>query len=136
MMPAIMDTFTRACVLGGAGLVGIQVCRRLLMEGLTNHVTVVSLGPEEVSAAVGQLREEFPGATIDGRCGNVFARGVLSDPEAPAETDAADVGTDAHRRALLSDLYLDFDRAVQDSALARLILDPQSWAPIGDKRRR
>ena len=74
-----MKRFDSVCVLGGAGLVGYQVCRRLLQENLTDRICVVSLGRGEVQTAVASLREEYPNAEITGRYGNVFARGRLAD---------------------------------------------------------
>ncbi|MHC4732086.1 MAG: NAD-dependent epimerase/dehydratase family protein, partial [Planctomycetota bacterium] len=76
-----MQRFDSVCVLGGAGLVGYQVCRRLLRDGVTRRVAVVSLRRAEVQRAVADLREEFPGAEIAGRYGNAFTRGRLADSD-------------------------------------------------------
>ncbi|MDH3592803.1 MAG: NAD-dependent epimerase/dehydratase family protein, partial [Planctomycetota bacterium] len=90
-----MKRFDSVCVLGGAGLVGYQVCRRLLREGLTDRLAVVSLWREETQRAVVALREEFPHARVQGRYGNIFARGDLAD----AETEAKDPVFDREDRS-------------------------------------
>ena len=47
-----MQRFDSVCVLGGAGLVGYQVCRQLLRDEVTRRVAVVSLRKAEVQRAV------------------------------------------------------------------------------------
>ena len=116
-----MRPYDSILVLGGAGLVGYQVCRRALREGLTKKVVVVSLWKGEVAEAVGLLEGEFPGAEIVGRFGNVFARGALADTRADGEAPGFDRRDPAHRRDLLADIYESFDGARESSALVQLI---------------
>ena len=52
-----MSRFDSVCVLGGAGLVGYQVCRRLLRHGVTNKLIVISLRRTEVARAGSRSRE-------------------------------------------------------------------------------
>ena len=54
-----MQRYDSVCVLGGAGLVGYQVCRTLLREGVTGSLAVVSLGRDEVRTACEALRAEL-----------------------------------------------------------------------------
>jgi len=116
-----MKRFDSVCVLGGAGLVGYQVARRLLRDRLTGRIDIVSLRRDEVQAAVDRLREEFPDEHVEGIYGNVFARGTL------ARLDGRDVAPpdDRHdpkrRRALLADIYEDFEDARRHSALVALV---------------
>ncbi|MHC4959458.1 MAG: hypothetical protein ACYTGN_13915 [Planctomycetota bacterium] len=116
-----MTRFESVCVLGGGGLVGYQVCRRLLREGVTNRISVVSLRRVEVQRAVAALREEFPEAEVLGRHGNVFARGTLADSETEDRDFVRDRDHPERRRALLADIYEDFDEARRESALVALI---------------
>jgi len=110
-----MARFSSVLVLGGAGLVGFQVCRRLFREGLTDRIVIASLGRGEVRTAVDALRDEFPDETVDGRYGDVFARGALADVSEEVEIARRD------RRAMLADIYEDFEQAQRHSALCALI---------------
>ncbi len=116
-----MRRFDSVCVLGGAGLVGYQVARRLLRHEVTKHIIIVSLGRGEVSRAVAALREEFGGAQIDGRYGNVFARGRLADSETEEVEPVLDRRDPERRRALLADIYESFEGAMGESALVGLV---------------
>ena len=120
-----MKHFESVCVLGGAGLVGYQVCRRLLRDDVTDKVIVVSLGRAEVNEALANLREEFPKAEVIGRYGNVFARGRLGDSETEELEPVRDREDPTRRRGLLSDIYEDFDKATEHSALTRLVCEFQ-----------
>ena len=116
-----MRPYDSILVLGGAGLVGYQVCRRALREGLTQKIVVVSLWQGEVAEAVGRLREEFPEAEIAGRYGNVFARGALADASLDGQAPGFDRRDPAHRRDLLADIYESFEGARESSALVQVI---------------
>ncbi len=125
-----MARFDSVSVLGGAGLVGYQVCRSLLKAGVTGRISVVSLYRAEVDRAVSELRAEFPKAEVIGRYGNVFARGRLADlaaPEAPPVNDRKDP---ARRRKLLADIYESFDDAREHSALIALLRDLKPAAVV------
>jgi len=110
-----MPRFSSVLVLGGAGLVGFQVCRRLFREKLAGRIVIASLGQGEVQRAVDALLEEYPEADVAGRYGDVFARGTLADVSDSVEIAKRD------RRALLADIYEDFEEAKRQSALVRLI---------------
>jgi hypothetical protein len=125
-----MIRFHSVCVLGGAGLVGYQVCRTLLREQVTERILVVSLLRGEVERAVAELKAEFPGAEVLGRCGNVFGRGRLADvagPEAPLVNDRRDP---ARRRQLLADIYESFEEAREHSALLALMRELKPKAVV------
>jgi len=119
-----MRRFSSVLVLGGAGLVGFQVCRRLLREGRTKSVIVASLGKGEVEDAVGELRAEFADASIDGRYGDVFGRGRLADVAEDVEVPRRD------RRAMLADIYEDFDTARRESSLCALVRELEPAAVV------
>ena len=125
-----MQRFDSVCVLGGAGLVGYQVCRRLLRDGVTRRVAVVSLRRAEVQRAVADLREEYPAAEITGRHGNLFARGRLVDTDTDT-TEPADERDDAtKRRNLLADIYENFEDARQNAAVTALMRDLEPAAVV------
>ena len=104
-------------ILGGAGLVGLQVCRHIVEQLQPKRIVVASLAREEAAAACAQLRAEFGDkTTFLPESGNLFvptdlaelARGeILADPD--------------RRRRLLVSLYEDFDAAYEDNHLVRLI---------------
>lgn len=104
-------------VLGGAGLVGLQVCRRIARTLAPKRIAVASLLEREAAAAVESLREEF-GDQVEFTpvWGNLFV------PAALADLDRRDVMADpALRRALLAWLYGDFDAAYGENHLVQLI---------------
>ena len=113
--------FESVSVLGGAGLVGYQVCRRMLRDRVTSRVHVVSLGRGEVLEAVKNLREEYPEAEIAGFYGNVFARGKLANAESEEAKPVDDHRDPQRRRDLLSDIYEDFEKAKEHSALVGFV---------------
>jgi hypothetical protein len=125
-----MVRFPSVCVLGGAGLVGYQVCRTLLRERVTEHVAVVSLMRAEVERAVNELRVEFPSAVITGRYGNVFARGRLADVSGPDVPPVNDRRDPARRRELLADIYESFEEARETSALIALMRELRPAAVV------
>ena len=120
-----MRPYDSILVLGGAGLVGYQVCREMLRKGQTQNVIVVSLRRDEVQEATHLLRGEFPDAKVTGRYGNVFARGRLAD----ADTEDVEPVMD-RRRDLLADIYESFDGAKSSSALVGIIRECRPAAVI------
>lgn len=104
-------------ILGGAGLVGLQVCRRIATELSPRRVVVASLLEREAQDAVNQLRKEF-GDEIAFLpvWGNLFVpREVANKPRAQVlESREA-------RRALLETLYGDFDTAYHANHLVQMI---------------
>jgi len=119
-----MRRFSSVLVLGGAGLVGFQVCRRLLRDGRTTSVVVASLGRGEVGDAVAELRREFPDATVGGRYGDVFGRGALADVAADTPVPRRD------RRAMLADIYEDYETARKESSLCALVRELRPAAVV------
>ncbi len=103
-------------VLGGAGLVGVQVARRLLRDVAPARVVIASLRESEVAPVLAALRSEFQGAAIDGAWGDLFLPSDLADTPR-----AALMASVAHRRRLLDALYGDIDSAARDNRLCTLI---------------
>lgn len=104
-------------ILGGAGLVGLQVCRHIVRQLDPRRIVVGSLLRREAEEAVSRLEREF-----GDRIAFVPAWGNLFVP-----TDVADQGRGALlsdpsvRRRLLAALYDDFEGAYADNHLVHLI---------------
>ncbi len=104
-------------VLGGAGLVGIQVCRRLVRELAPRRIVVASLLPREAEEAVTRLRAELgEGTEFVPESGNLFVPSDLAGLER-----GAILANPALRRRLLDGLYGDFDQAYRDNHLVGLL---------------
>lgn len=104
-------------ILGGAGLVGKQVARRIAAYLNPRKIVIVSLFEQDVQEALEELRQEFrKGVEWAGEWGNVFVRQqyvsksrsqLLSDP-----------GT---RETLYADLFGSLDDTYENSQLVSLI---------------
>jgi NAD(P)-dependent dehydrogenase (short-subunit alcohol dehydrogenase family) len=107
-------------VLGGAGLVGLAVVRRVLEAG-ARKVVVASLRESEVDEALAELRSEFPGFAdrVEGYWGDLFV------PDDLRLRPRRDIHADSEARsALVDDLYGELTLAVLErSALGKLLLE-------------
>ncbi len=110
----------KAMVLGGSGLVGYQVARRLAATG-TGEVVIVARYRAETAEAVVALGREFPGTVFRGFHGDIFLPGEPTPhtEEGAAQPDRRDPGV---RRRLFDETYGDLESAYRDSLLAKLIL--------------
>ena len=109
-------------VLGGSGLVGYQVARRLAQTQGGGNFILAALGLEETRHAVDEFSGEFPDIPVEGFCGDLFLPGdpaAVSGGAAPLPANRHDA---ALRRRLFEDLYEDFEPAYKASTLAKLIL--------------
>lgn len=112
---------SKILILGGWGLVGAAICRRL-MPHEPGQLIVSSLKREEAEDAVAKLREEFPGKPDDffvPKWGNIFARNEYKD------MPLGDIlCEDSRRKNHIADIFdaLD-DEALKRSSLYRLIDD-------------
>src|SRR5689334_8768566 len=103
-------------VLGGAGLVGLQVCRRIAAELTPARVVVASLLEQESRDAVERLGREFPLVGFVPVWGNLFIPDDLANtPRAKTMADPVE------RRRLLEAVYGDFEKAYAENHLVRLI---------------
>ncbi|HET9232779.1 MAG TPA: hypothetical protein VFP10_01410, partial [Candidatus Eisenbacteria bacterium] len=110
-----------AMVLGGSGLVGYQVARRLALDTPLESLIVVARYRNEVDAAIADLTAEFPHLRVKGFHGDIFLPGEpvpagRDASESPRSSDAA------FRRRLFNDVYTDFESAYKDAMLVRLLL--------------
>src|SRR5574341_22872 len=109
-------------LLGGAGLVGLQVARRICNDLRPKKVIVASLFQQEVNDAIhgsAGLRRMFPDPDIEffGEWGDVFVRAEFSEEKRGRLLESYQRRDDLH-----DDLFGDLDAAYQRSRLAQLIL--------------
>jgi len=104
-------------ILGGAGLVGTQVCRQICQRLSPAKIVVASLKREESEAACERLSREFPAAVrFEPAWGNLFVPRELADmPRAAVLNDPS------LRGRLLSALYDQFEDAYQQNMLVNMI---------------
>jgi hypothetical protein len=111
----------KAMVLGGSGLVGYQVARKLALETALESLVVVARYRSEVDPAVADLAAEFPRLSVKGYHGDIFLPGnpvpAGQDGSPPPRPDDP-----AFRRRLFEDAYVDFEAAYRDAMLVRLLL--------------
>lgn len=104
-------------ILGGAGLVGLQVCRHIVRQLQPRRIVVASLLQSEADDAVAQLNAEFGEAVVFlPISGNLFVPADLS--HTPRRTLMEDP---ALRRRLLGALFEDFETAYKENNLAEII---------------
>ena len=104
-------------ILGGAGLVGLQVCRHIVDQLDPRRMVVASLLEAESVEACKVLEAEF-----GDRIAFVPAWGNLFVPTELSNTPRAEImASSKARRLLLQALYDDFNTAYKDNHLVRLI---------------
>jgi hypothetical protein len=104
-------------VLGGAGLVGTQVCRQIANSLSPRRIVVASLLEREAREACRRLQKEF-----GERIGFVPAWGNLFVPTDLAQLSrSAIMENNELRRSLLGFLYGDFEKAYQNNHLVTMI---------------
>jgi hypothetical protein len=110
----------KAMVLGGSGLVGYQVARRLALGTDLESLIVVARWRGEADQAVADLGAEFPRLDVRGYHGDIFLPGELvpAGKDAPSRSRASEA---EFRRRLFDDVYTDFESAYQDAMLVRLL---------------
>ncbi|TNE90112.1 MAG: hypothetical protein EP330_09800 [Deltaproteobacteria bacterium] len=104
-------------VLGGAGLVGLQVCRQIAMQLEPRRIVVASLKEREARDACTILENEFGDAVaFVPAWGNLFVQSdIASTPRDQVLGDAK------MRRKLIEELYGDFDVAYKKNHLVGMI---------------
>lgn len=104
-------------ILGGAGLVGFQVCRQILQHLRPRRIVVASLLESEATAACARLEAEFGDAVAF-----VPAWGNLFVPRDMAKMTRGQILADpAQRRRLLAAVYDDYEEAYRTNHLVTLI---------------
>ncbi|MGI9628121.1 MAG: short-chain dehydrogenase [Longimicrobiales bacterium] len=103
-------------ILGGAGLVGQAVARRVLEQG-PGRVVIASLREAETAPAVQALSVEFPGTAIEGHWGDLFVPFDMKDLSREQIRN-----DDRARGSLIEDIYSQLSDPVFDrSTLGRLL---------------
>ncbi len=110
-------------LLGGAGLVGMQIARRICHDLQPRRIIIASLYQQEVNDAIhgpAGLRRVFPDERIEfiGVWGDVFLRSEFSEEKRGRLLESYQ-----RRDELYADLFGDFDASYQHSRLAQLILE-------------
>lgn len=112
---------SKILVLGGWGLVGSAICRKL-MEYEPAQLVISSLNQWEAEDAVAQLRREFPKADPNmfvPKWGNIFSRTDWKDMN---WNDV--ISDDAMRSEFLKDIFFDLDdNILKKSALYNLLVE-------------
>ncbi|MDX1615704.1 MAG: hypothetical protein R3300_15435 [Candidatus Promineifilaceae bacterium] len=103
-------------VLGGAGLVGVQIVREIARELEPEQIVVASLYRGEVREFLHEARREFPQVNFIGAWGNVFVREEFS-----LERRRRLLQSQVRRDMLYEDLFGDIDGAYGRSALVQLL---------------
>jgi hypothetical protein len=118
-----MNGDERILVLGGSGLVGYQVARKLAGQPFVREMVIAARRYAQVQRAVADLRAEFPAITVRGYAGDLLLPGEPCEVQAE-QAQPVPPGWDEPelRRHILDGLYGDFDAAYQSSTLARLLL--------------
>lgn len=109
----------KVLVLGGWGLVGSAICRKLMIHE-PSKLIVSSLKRSEAEEAIEDLRSEYPDKNpemFEAKWGNVFTRTDWKD------IDFGNVlGTESHRKAHIKDIFFELsDEVLNNSALYKLI---------------
>ena len=107
-------------ILGGGGLVGLQIARRIANDLSPQKIIIASLFKEEVETAIDELRSMFArsGITFEGSWGDVFVRSEFSDKPRRILLENHEC-----REALYNDLFGSLDHIYQHSRLVELILE-------------
>ncbi len=105
-------------ILGGAGLVGVQVARQIAHDLAPAKIILASLYQREIREVMTPLKKEFPKIDFIGVWGDVFVRADLTD-----EKRATLLASAAHRADLFDDLLGNLDETYARSRLVQLILE-------------
>jgi hypothetical protein len=111
-------------ILGGGGMVGFQVARRICKYQHPERMVIVSLYQQEVREAVSALEKEYPEVSFTGFWGDVFVRTEFNAQDRQQRLRRAELLKDSDYRAeLYEDLFGDIEAAYQRSQLVQLILE-------------
>ncbi len=117
MAAASTQITDKSClILGGAGLVGVQIAHQIARELKPETILIASLYHKEVRDVVHDLKKEFPAIRFVELWGNLFVRAEL------AKEDRSELmASPARRRALYEDLFGSLDAAYEKSLLAQAV---------------
>ncbi len=119
-----MATDETFLVLGGGGMIGVQVVREIANKLNPRRIIVASLYQQEVREAIEHLQREFPHVHFIGFWGDVFIRTEWNTHDRRSQLPRSKIVESHDRRAALyDDLFGDLDTAYQRSQLVQLILE-------------
>jgi hypothetical protein len=106
-------------ILGGGGLVGLQIARRIANDLSPQKIIIASLTEEEVTIAINELKTMFHGTDIvfQGEWGDVFVRSEFSNYSRTSLLEKEEI-----RETLYNDLFGPIDQIYNHSRLVALIL--------------
>jgi hypothetical protein len=102
-------------ILGGGGMVGLQVAREVSRELEPERIIIASVSEAEVNGAIEFLKEEIEGVELVGEWGNIFV------PEALRYTGRDAIGSSAQAYDLLFDAVFRRESDYRQSALFQLV---------------
>ena len=107
-------------ILGGGGMVGLQIARRIANDLHPKKIVIASLFEQEVQVALKELRSMFSesGIVFDGFWGDVFVRSEFTNSPRKQLLEE-----DENRQALYLDLFEPLDQCYARSQLVQLILE-------------
>jgi hypothetical protein len=109
-------------ILGGGGMIGYQVARRICDNLDPETVIIASLYQQEVREAISAIQKEFPDVRLEGFWGDVFVRSEYNNEDRQARIRRGDMLQEPARRAeLYDDLFGDDQAAYERSQLVQLI---------------
>ncbi len=109
-------------ILGGGGLVGLQIARRIANDLSPQKIIIASLTENEVNTAIDELKTMFDekGITFEGEWGDVFVRSEFSNYSRRSLLEKEKI-----RETLYNDLFGSIDQIYRHSRLVELILKHQ-----------
>ncbi len=107
-------------ILGGGGLVGLQIARRIANDLSPKKIIIASLKEEEVQVALHELQTMFSDTdtTFIGTWGDIFVRSEFSNNSRKLLLE-----NDESRETLYNDLFGPLDQIYKHSRLVKLILE-------------
>ena len=106
----------KVMILGGSGLIGYQIARKIARDLGPKIIFIVTLHQSTMREALQGLRKEFPKVTFDGSWGNIFLRSSWREKKRSELL--------LNRRQtekLIQDLYIQNPSSGDKNHLARLI---------------
>jgi hypothetical protein len=105
-------------LLGGAGLVGVQVARQIARDIRPEKIILATLYQREIREVMPPLEKEFPQVQFIGLWGDVFVRADFTEEKRMALLQSAD-----RRQDLFEDMMGDTDATYARSQLVKVILE-------------
>lgn len=103
-------------ILGGAGLVGTQICHQIARDLRPEKIVIASLHQKEVRDLARDLRKEFSAIKFEEVWGNLFVRAEFAKEDRDGLTTSP-----SRRRSLYADLFGPIDEGYENSLLVDAI---------------